>query len=190
MSITYPDPLPFRLRVLTALTAALKEITPANGYLFDLADFDPGDGYPRARVYRGRAWFGEDDPIPMLSLLEADAADETSNTPHGVAAGRYEWSLMIQGFVDDDPLNPTDPAYILAADVVRRLAIETVRKLTPGDRSSDSDILGIGLRGVNKLTALRVGTPMVRPADDVSAKAYFALPLTLTTVEVGISPYD
>lgn len=190
MSIIYPNPLPFRLRVLTALTAALKEITPANGYEFNLADFDPGDGYPKARVYRGRAWFGDDDPIPMLSVLEADGAEEVSNPPHGVAAGRYEWPLIVQGFVDDDPSNPTDPAYILAADVVRRLALETVRKVRPNDRAADTDILGIGLRGVNKLTALKVGTPVVRPADDVSAKAYFALPLTMITVELGATPYD
>lgn len=190
MSIIYPNPLPFRLRVLTALTSALKGITPANGYQFNLADFDPGDGYPKARVYRGRAWYGEDDPIPMLSLLEADIGEEVSNPPHGVAAGRYEWALMVQGFVDDDPANPTDPAYILAADVVKRLAVETVRKLTPADPASDSDILGIGLRGTNKLTGLRVGSPVVRPADDVSAKAYFGLLVTLTTVEVGGAPYN
>jgi hypothetical protein len=35
---------PFKLRLLKAITGALKEVTPANGYLNDLADFDPGDG--------------------------------------------------------------------------------------------------------------------------------------------------
>lgn len=187
MTITYPDPLPFRLRVLHALTDALKEITPANGFNTDLADFDPGDGYDKSRVYRGRAWFGEDDPIPMVSILEADISDEISGTPMNVGAGRYEWPLMVQGFVNDDPLNPTDPAYVLAADVVERLTTESRRKRS--EDPTETDIFGIGTRGTNKLTGLRVGQPVVRPADDISAKAYFGLVVTLTTVEVGGAPY-
>ena len=185
--MTYPDPLPFRLRVLHALTDALKEITVTNGYESDLADFDPGDGYDKPRVFRGRAWFGEDDPIPMVSILEADISDEISGAPMNVGAGRYEWPLMVQGFVNDDSTNPTDPAYVLAADVVRRLTVEAKRRRTE-DRT-EFDILGIGSRGANKVVGLRVGQPVVRPADDISAKAYFGLVVTLTTVEVGDDLY-
>lgn len=182
----YPDPLPFRLRVLHAITDALKTITPTNGYEMDLSDFDPGDGHDKARVYRGRAWFGDDDPIPMVSILEGDT-DETSGQPFHVMAGEYNWPLIVQGFVNDDPENPTDPAHILAADVVKRLNIEVTRRREHDQ--TECDPFGIGTWGRNQLTGLRVGKPWVRPADDVSAKAYFVLPVALRTVEQGSDPY-
>jgi hypothetical protein len=40
-------------------TEALKEITVANGYAHDLA----------TSAFRGRVIFGENDPVPMVSIL-------------------------------------------------------------------------------------------------------------------------
>ena len=75
----YPDPLPFKLRVLRAVTATLKTITPANGYFYDLSDDTDPDALHPTRVFRGRAWFGDNDPIPMLSVLEGvNPADEVA----------------------------------------------------------------------------------------------------------------
>lgn len=184
---TYPDILPFKLRVLRALTDALKEITVDNGYESDLADFDPGDGVDIARVYRGRAWFGENDPIPMVSILEGvSPADEVDEPPVSGVTVEYDWPLLIQGFVQDDPLNPTDPAYVLMADVRRRLAIETKRK---GAGTNMPDPLGLGVTGKNLITGLHVGPGVVRPADDVSAKAYFWLSLVLRVTDNAAEPY-
>lgn len=179
---------PFELRVLKALTASLQQITPANGYVFDLSSFNPGDGVTTSRVYRGITWFGESHPIPMLSILEgANPADEVAEPPIVTAGGEVDWDLMVQGWVDDDPQNPTDPARVLLADVRRRLAYEAARRLV--NDPTERDIFG--LRGDweatnpgetygsrNRLTGLRFGAGVVRPADEVSSRAWFWLTVT------------
>jgi len=186
----YPDPLPFKLRVLRALTDCLKTITPANGYVFNMADFDPGDGVMTSRVYRGRMAFGDDgdgggDPLPMISVLEGvSPADENGDAPYDCTVGEYDWDLLIQGFVEDDKQNPTDPAYLLLADVRQRLAEERQRK-SPNDPTSRF-ILGFE---EDQITSLSFGFGVVRPADDVSAKAWFWLPVQLRIVDNASDPY-
>lgn len=183
---TYPDPLPFKLRALHALTDAIKTITPTGGYVSDLADFDPGDGVMTARVYRGRPWFDVNDPVPLVSVLEADTADEVAPPPSEAATCEYWWPLVVQGFVNDDPLNPTDPAYVLLADVRRRLTVERQRK-APGTNMPDP--LGLGLSGKNRILGIRVGPGVVRAADDTSSKAYFALGVELRVTDNAAEPY-
>jgi hypothetical protein len=181
---------PFKLRVLRALTDTLKEITPANGYVSDMADFDPGDGVDTARVFRGRAWFGESDSLPMLSILEGvDPADEVAEPPVDTPVSEYDLQLLIQGFVTDDPQNPTDPAYVLLADVRKRLAAEVKRKMV-GD-PTERDIFGLKAAGSsrNEITGLRFGTGVVRPADDVSSNAWFWLSVTIRVVDHAALPY-
>ena len=184
--MTAPTTDPFDLRVGMAITAALKEITPDAGYFNDLSDFVAGDGITTARVYRGREWFGDNDPIPMVSILEEPKpADETSGQPDQAQAGEYDWGLLIQGFVDDDPQNPTDPAYRLKCDVRRRLMAER-KRVIPGTRQPD--ILGFGASR-NRITKITVPLGIVRPADDLSAKAYFWLPVRLRIVEHSDDPF-
>lgn len=178
---------PFKLRVLTALTDALKEITPANGYVSDLSDFDPGDGVDTARVYRGRAWFGENDPTTMVSILEGtDPAAEVGEPPIDTTTGEYDWPILVQGWVTDDAQNPTDPAYVLLADVRRRLAAERSRK-APGTRGMP-DPLGLGM-GNNRVSELTIGPGVVRPADDLSSSAWWWLSLTIRVVDRAADPY-
>jgi hypothetical protein len=54
-----------QLDILRALTAHLEGINPENGYDYDM----------RGRVFRGRAEFGDDTPLPHLSILEAPRPD-------------------------------------------------------------------------------------------------------------------
>lgn len=177
---------PFKLRALKALTDALKEITPDNGYVSDLADFVAGDGVTTARVYRGRAWFGEGDPVPLVSILEGlSPADLVEEPPLVTTTGEFDWPLMIQWFVQDDPSNPTDPSYVLEADIKRRLAIEGRRKVPGGNMP---DPLGLGL-GKNQIIAMRIGAGVCRPADDVSAKAWGWLSLILRVTVNPAEPY-
>jgi hypothetical protein len=186
MTITYPEILPFKLRVLRALSVALKEITPDNGYVFDLADFDPGDGAMAERVFRGRFLFGTNDPIPMASILEGvHPTDDLVDSPPDTTAGQYDWPILIQGWVDDDPVHPTDPAYLLAADFRKRLAQERLRK-APG--SHQPDPFGLG-RGRNSILKITVGHEKVRPADDISDKAYLWLPVIFRIAEDASDPY-
>lgn len=178
---------PFKLRVLHALTDIIKEVTPGNGYVCDLADFVDDDDVAMQRVFRGRAWFGEDDPLPMVSILEAvSPADEVVDMPTISASNEIDWQLLVQGFVNDDAANPTDPAYILLADVQRRLAQEKLRT-APGTRQPDP--LGLGITGRNKILKMSFGSGVVRPADDVSAKAFWWMPVTLRMIFHPDAPY-
>lgn len=182
---------PFRLRVLKALTECLKEITPANGYRTDLADFEAtenGDTFQKSRVYRGRNEFGSNDPRPMISILEHPRALTPIYGTDDDTATHGGFELLIQGFADDDKDNPTDPAHILAAEVVKRLVQEKARRSGP-NRDSDPNILGLGFT-MPCVTAIDVGTPIVRPADgEVSDVAHFFLSLTLTLVEDQEDPF-
>jgi hypothetical protein len=164
----YEHTEPTRLRVLKALTDALREITPANGYLYDLSK----------SVYRGRVMFGPKDPLPMLAILETPLQPEQIPTAPDNPARNGAWDLTIQGFVDDDFENPTDPAQYLVADVIRRLAVEKRKNF-------DFALFGMG----DVVTNLSIGVPVVRPPDELSAKAYFYLPVALTIAEDLDKPY-
>ncbi len=173
---------PFKLRVLHALTDCLKTITPANGYQSDLSDFDPGDGVMTPRVYRGRMYFGDSDPLPMVSVLEGvSPAEEPVEPPVNAVVSEYDWPLLVQGFVADDRANPTDPGYTLLADVRKRLVQEKKRRV-----GHSRNILGFD---EYKVVDLHVGPGVVRPSDDVSAVAWFWLSLTLTIMDNADDPY-
>lgn len=182
------DPVPFKTRVLTALTDAMREITPANGYTSDLSDFNDTDGAPMRRCYRGRAFFGENDPLPMVAVLERpDPADELADPPVESTTGAYEWNLIVQGFVEDDKDDPTDDVYVLLADIRFRLGQERARKDDDGRLPNP---LGFGgKRKRNRVEEISFGSGVVRPADEVSAKAYFWLGVTLKIIEDPLSPF-
>lgn len=160
---------PFRLKVLKALTAVLEEITVANGYNHDLT----------GKVFRGREIFGTDDPLPMLSILEAIEQSEDIAPPNSSPEFKGPWELQIQGFVEDDRLHPTDPAHFLMADVKKRLATERVKE-------RQYNIFGLE----NRVFQLRISPGVVRPPDDVSAKAYFWLRITIEMMENLTDPFS
>lgn len=166
--MTYPDDAepPFRLRIQRALSELFKTITPDNGYFHDLSE----------AVFRGRDKFGEEDPVPMVSILEDPREVENESPNESATAVRGPYSLIIQGWVQDDPVNPTDPAHWLMRDVKRALAPEIRKRGAPGG------ILGLGT-GKPCIDALKISGGVVRPPDHLSIKAYFWLKLTLVLVE-------
>lgn len=164
---------PLRLRVLKAMTEALKEISVANGYHTELNE----------QVYRGRVVFGENDPIPLVSILEVPIPLDQIPAPVDSEFSSGGWELMIQGFVDDDPENPTDPAHYFMADVKKRLAQERRKALA---MNKIDGIFGLG----NFVIGMRIGSGVVRPPDEISAKAYFWLTITLDMVEDLADPYE
>jgi hypothetical protein len=180
--LTFDDPLPFRLRVQKSLTAALQQITPANGYYSDMSDTTDDRGKPLERVYRGRTLFGEDDPLPMLSILEEPIAPETDLAPTGGTSGIGPYDLMVQGFVDDDKKNPTDPAHMLMADVKKRLI-----GLKEDERQSHR-VFRFGPKA-NTVVGVSFGGGVVRPADEVSAVAYFWLRVSFELAEDHLNPF-
>lgn len=170
---------PFRLRVLKALTNTIKTVTPANGYTNNLADWTEA-GVTLSRVFRGRELFGDTDPLPMVSVLEHPRALDAMLAPESQPEAIGEWDLLVQGFVEDDPDHPTDPAHILAAEVISAIAKSAKQR---------HDILGLGYQ-MPAVTKLSIGSPVVRPADGVnSSQAFFWLTLTLTLVENRETPF-
>lgn len=180
---------PFRLRVLKALTAAIKTITPANGYRHDMSDW-PEHGVTMKRVFRGRQKFGDGDPLPMVSVLEHPRALDALLEPDGGNDSIGAWDILIQGFVKDDPENPTDPAHHLVADVISCLAKEGKRRLPSLDGGrGEPDILGLGSQEPC-VTKLAIGKPIARPGEaGVSDQSFFWLTLTLTLAEDVEKPF-
>lgn len=171
--------IPFRLLALQRLTDRMKTITPANGYVSDLSDTTT-DGVVLARVYRGRTDFGFNDPRPLLSIREHPKALEQTHGTTTSSSRAGEWELLFQGFVDDDPDNPTDPAHYMAADVVKALMAE---------KAQEDNILGFGGRKPC-VTDIRVGAYAALPADgEVSDVAFFIMPVTLVLVEDLSKPF-
>lgn len=164
--------VPFRLAVMQNLTALLETITPDNGYIHDLRD----------SVFRGRNVFGDRDPVPMVVILDSPQPGDV--VPSGTTnAANYQTGmpLIVQGFVKDDLQNPSDPAYLLMADVRRCLALE---KKTRGARPPN--LLGMG----GKVTALEIGQGTVRPPEQgLSVKAFFWQVVYLGIVEDMSDPY-
>lgn len=176
---------PVKLTILKGLVDGLKTITPANGYQSDLADFDPGDGNDTSRVYRGRAFFGEGDPLPLVSVLEAASeTDLINDMVADKATTEYHWPLIVQGWVKDDPDNPTDPVYPLLADIRKYLASQLKRRAVDGERQ----IFGLSERTYG-LLGLRFGSGTVRPANELSAYAGFHLMVELHIVDKAELPY-
>lgn len=154
-----------RLDILKKLTAHLEGITISNGYAHDLA----------GKVYRGRERFGENftSRLPFLSILEAKATDYGNFADEEQVVRQDDWVLLVQGWVNDDPRNPTDPAYELVADVEKRLAMI----IEHDSRGIDPKYPGVYRLG-GMIAKLTVAQPVVRPPEDaISDKAFFFLPI-------------
>lgn len=162
-------PAPLRLRILKSLTRVIEGVTPANGYHHDLT----------GRVFRGRVRYDQDDPIPMISILEAPIPQDPPLMSGQTTATFGDWELLIQGFVDDDRINPSDPAHHLMAEVKAVIVKEKAANY-------GNDLFGMG----NRVRSMSIGQGSVRPSDDPTAEAFFWFKLTLNVVEDLESPYD
>lgn len=165
---------PFRLRILEELSATLAAITPANGYQLDLS----GQGC----VVRGRLFLGDDEPPVMVSVLEPPVAIEPMKQQmdsDGTAGG---WDLLIQGWaqdpVNDNTAQPCDLAYVLAYDVRRALVKAKTVNHVRGS-GTGYNIFGLG----TKITEWKVGSPVVRPSEEVSGYGVFYMLLSMKIVE-------
>lgn len=160
-----------RLGVLKQISAYIAtEVTTVNGYPFDLTE----------RVFRGRVWFDTEDPIPMVSILEGLMPDANPLTAgFGEEDQTDKWTLIIQGWVEDDVENPTDPGHQLMACV--KQALGKMRR-----QSNNQELAGTAFDSVGEVV---IGPGVVRPPDNVSGKAYFWQRITLTMIEQVDSPF-
>ncbi len=169
-----PNTDPFRLAILKRLTAMLETIGTATGYNVEMT----------GRVFRGRVEFGENDPLPMLAILEPPVPIEQLVAPIESDTSTGNWDLLIQGFLQDDRKNPTDPGHFLAAQVRQVLSTHRAARSNP-----DNGFFGTSYR-ISRVKDIFIGAPIVRPSDEISAKAYFWLPVTLAVEENLADPLD
>lgn len=160
--------IPFRLRVLRALGKLIEEVNPTNGYSYDL----------RGVVFRGRIRYGDDDPIPMISILEAPIPLDVPQPKADAKKAIGRWELLIQGFVDDDKRNPTDPGHHLMAEV-KSIIVKNKLAL------NGTNMLNLG----GRVFEMYIGQGAVRPPDEASDKAFFWLTLTVNIGEDLEDPY-
>jgi hypothetical protein len=171
-----------RLATVKALCAHLAaEIRIDNGYKHDLTS-------PYS-VVRGRYKFDDADPLPQVSVMESPNPDRFPNRAGDQdwidAEEKELWTLYLQGWVEDDKLNPTDPAYELMADVKKALAKLVQNRGDNGaPRYPEIYLLGGLINGIR----WEGGT--VRPPDQNSAKAFFWMRVILEFTENLNDPFD
>jgi hypothetical protein len=155
-----------QLDILKRLSAHLEGITPANGYSFDMT----------GRVFRGRVFFGEDDPLPMISLLEYLTPDVELQVAGVNETHRAEtWILLVQGYVQQRPVNPTDDAYQFKAEVEARLA-ECIATVHGDPAVPAAYMLGLHKKGIVSIV-IGPGIVSVPREGPASAYAFFYIPL-------------
>lgn len=169
-----------RLELCRRITSALEEINPENGYINDLRPDEEG----RPRVVRGRLHFGDSDPKTMVTIMEPPMPDvplSTRNQPDNPNR-KIDFDLLIQGWTRDDPVNPTDPTYILVAEVQQRLAQE---KLKPSVRSGHFGLFGFG----SEVMSMEIGPPVIRPNEFISEEGVFFFSLKFNIAENVSKPF-
>lgn len=175
-------PVPKQLRVLHALTAHLEGINPDN---VDPATGDPYTYDLRGRVYRGRSLLTIRDAAEAVALWEFPRQDVWAEVGEYGIVRMTSWSMMIQGWPEDDPDNPSDPAYLLMAKVEMRLS-RILAQLPEGRGPAFPDEYMLG----GELSSLTIAPGIVRPPEDAASRlAMFYMPLVLG-VKVNVAdPY-
>lgn len=165
-----------QLRILKGLTAHLEGVTPINGYDFDLT----------GRVYRGKARFGAEEPVPFVSILESMRPDPRPMEAGNERLNREErWELLIQGWLKENREYPTDDLYLLKGAVEKRLS-EIVAVDGQGNPVSPRHVYRLG----GLIAGLRIGPGVVRAATpQVGGTEAFYLPILVIYVINLADPY-
>lgn len=164
--------IPKKLLILQKLTSHLEGIV-----LDDGSDMT-------GRVFRGRNTFTSSDPLPALSILEFPKPDPGNFAGWENTRFKEDWMLLVQGWVTDDRVNPTDPAYGLGVLVQQRLSM--FLQQNESGSFTYPDIARIG----GLATHMYIGPFTVRPPEaQVSSTAYFFLPLRVGVVTDVTQPF-
>jgi len=158
-----------RLSILKTLTSLIQSITPDQGYAYDLSE----------SVFRGRSIYGNEDALPMISILESPVPETGTTAGWLKSTRKVEWELLIQGWVKDDRYNPLDPAYDLSAAVQLQLGKVLSFDSVKGKPNYPEWYMLGGL-----IQDFDFASPVHRPpTEGLSDKAFFFLPVKVCLVE-------
>lgn len=153
-----------QLVILKRLTTLLEGITPANGYAYTLT----------GRVHRGRVVFGDDTPVPFLTIVESLRPDPSTISAGTSKLRRLEnWELLIQGWAKVDTVHPTDDLYGLKGAVENRLA--RIQDVDANGNPVSADDYRLG----RLIDEIFIGPGVVRPQHPQSGSEALYLPLTI-----------
>lgn len=171
----------WQLTILKALTAHLEEITPdhPNVYEFDLSE----------SVYRGRLQFGSDDEGPLVLIVEhlaADIAVDVAGLQNTESS--QTWILLLQGWMKQSDVHPTDGVYNLKAAVELQLS-----RLIQMDGQGDPMYPDEFMLGLYKkcITGISIGPGVVSVAtrEEAANKAFFYLPVGIGLATTIYEPF-
>lgn len=168
-------PVSRQLDILLRLKELVEGAAVAEGDAFDLA----------GRVFIGRTEFGEDEKVPLVSILEAPRQEGFQPAQENGLIRNTQWLLLFQGWTANDPENPTVPVYELKATVEARLARVAAMKRSGGGALHGADYL-LGRR----IASIIIGPGVVRPPErQVSSRAFFYLPVRVDYQEDLNAPF-
>ena len=168
-----------KLAVLRFLTNHLEGTNP---------DWDPDCPFDlRDSVYRGRTVFGDETKTPFIALLEAPRQIAPNGGGDASLIQSEDWTVLIQGFGDEDEEHPSDPAYELLAWVQKRMARLTQQPTSGRTGGTYPNEFRMGDLKIEILYQI----PVVRPGkDDVSNTAYFYMPIGIKIVTDLTNPFE
>lgn len=174
-----------KLDFMQKLTDHLQGMAPAWEILIENqlwpCPFDLSDS-----VFRGRLIFGEEVKPPFLSVMEAPRQIDPNGGGSGGLVQDESWTLLIQGFAVEDRVHPSDPAYTLLAWLQKRLSMITEENPDGQRGGLYPNVWKLG----HKTGEIRYQIPIVRPGqDDVSASAYFYMPISVGIVTDLTKPF-
>ena len=163
-----------KLRIMKRLVSLLEEITEFT-YTDDAGEEITVQYDLAGKIFRGLSVIPAHTAKDALSILEAprpvfgDGAGEKGLKRKG------PWTLLLQGWPEDDTYNPSDPAYLLEAACCQQLA-----KITAVDSEGMDKHPEVTSRFKGDILSLTIGQGVVRPPEDnVSRLAMFYLPLVV-----------
>ncbi|ERP95692.1 hypothetical protein Q669_29425 [Labrenzia sp. C1B10] len=160
---------PFRLEIQKRLTTLCQGIV--------LVDpFEPNA--LSDAVFRGRLVFDDNDPLPMISIIEPPIPEKSPEERNDRGKHISNYDLVIQGFADDDKRNPSDALHYLMAEVKKALVAEKLK-------DAGRNILSFG----GNVDQMFIGPGAVRSSATPSELAFFWLTLSLRIVEDLQNPY-
>lgn len=143
-------------------------------------------GYEPLKIFRGKGTITAKEAEDCVSILEAPRALFGDAAGWGNIKRSEQWSLLVQGWPKDDPLNPSDPAYVLKAAVEKQLAAIVANEDAHGrNRSDPLYLLG------RDCASIEIGQGIVRPVSQEqgnSRLAEFFIPLLLEVQTDKLNP--